>query len=140
MRRWRPLQSGLALFAIAGLLGAASGYLFLKESLWIATATPVAVATLAFLFYGARAYFGMLAVAPDLRNHGLGKRLVAVAEAMGTALGCTAMDLQIVNLREELGPWYRSLGYAEVGTAPFGQATRDVKQPCYFIKMSKQLA
>ncbi len=87
---------------------------------------------------GGRGYFGMLSVAPDLRSHGLGKRLVAVAEALCVARGCTAMDLQIVNLREELGPWYRSLGYHEVGTAPF--ATRDPKQPCFFIKMSKSLS
>ncbi len=38
---------------------------------------------------GARGYFGMLAVAPDLRSHGLGKRLVAVAEALCQARGCT---------------------------------------------------
>ena len=59
------------------------------------------------------------------------------AEAMGTALGCTVMDLQIVNLREELGPWYRSLGYAEVGTAPYQH--RSTKRPCHLVKMSKAL-
>jgi GNAT superfamily N-acetyltransferase len=87
---------------------------------------------------GGRGYFGMLSVAPDVRSAGLGKRLVAVAEALCLARGCHAMDLQIVNLREELGPWYRSLGYHEVGTAPF--TSRDLKQPCFFIKMSKSLA
>jgi ribosomal protein S18 acetylase RimI-like enzyme len=86
---------------------------------------------------GERGYFGMLSVASDLRNLGLGRRLVGVAEAMGSALGCSAMDLQIVNLREELGPWYRSLGYQEVGTEPYDH--RDVKRPCHFIKMSKPL-
>ncbi len=86
---------------------------------------------------GERAYFGMLSVAPDLRGAGLGTRMVGVAEAMGTALGCTAMDLQIVNVREDLGPWYRSLGYHEVGTAPYQH--RDAKRPCHFVKMSKPL-
>lgn len=85
---------------------------------------------------GDRGYFGMLSVAPDLRGHGLGKRLVGVAEALCTALGCTVMDLQIVNLREELGPWYRSLGYQEIGTSPYEHAS---KVPCHFIKMSKEL-
>lgn len=87
---------------------------------------------------GARGYFGMLSVASDLCNLGIGRRLVGVAEAMGSALGCSAMDLQIVNLREELGPWYRSLGYHEVGTEPYEH--RSVKQPCHFIKMSKPLS
>ena len=83
-----------------------------------------------------RGYFGMLSVAPDLRGLGLGKRLVGVAEALCTAEGCTTMDLQIVNVREELGPWYRSLGYQEIGTAPYEHAS---KVPCHFIKMSKEL-
>lgn len=86
---------------------------------------------------GDRGYFGMLSVASDLRGLGLGRRLVGVAEAMGSALGCSAMDLQIVNLREELGPWYRSLGYHEIGTAPYDH--RDAKRPCHFIRMSKAL-
>ena len=56
MRRWRPFVSTGALFVVALLLGAASGYLFKQERLWVATATPVAVALLAFLLYGGRAY------------------------------------------------------------------------------------
>ena len=86
---------------------------------------------------GDRGYFGMLSVAPDLRGLGIGRRLVGVAEALCTALGCTDMDLRIVNVREELGPWYRSLGYAEVGTAPYDHPA---KRPCHFVKMSKALA
>jgi adenylate cyclase len=53
MRRWRPFVSTGALFGVALALGAASGYLFVQERLWVATATPVAVALLAFLLLGA---------------------------------------------------------------------------------------
>jgi adenylate cyclase len=56
MRRWRPFVSTAALSGVALVLGAASGYLFVQERLWVATATPVAVALLAFLLYGGRAY------------------------------------------------------------------------------------
>jgi GNAT superfamily N-acetyltransferase len=87
---------------------------------------------------GERGYFGMLSVAPDVRGLGIGRRLVAVAEAYCLAQGCTAMDLQIVNLREELGPWYRSQGYQESGTAPYDH--RDLKRPAHFVKMSKALS
>jgi ribosomal protein S18 acetylase RimI-like enzyme len=87
---------------------------------------------------GDRGYFGMLSVAPDLRSLGIGRRLVGVAEALCSAQGCHDMDLQIVNLREELGPWYRSQGYQEVGTAPY--VARSVKRPCHFVKMSKALS
>ena len=84
-----------------------------------------------------RGYFGMLSVAPELRHFGLGKRLVRIAEAFCEALGCKTMDLKIVNVREELGRWYRSLGYHEVGTAPYEH--RPVKVPCHFVEMRKVL-
>ncbi len=84
-----------------------------------------------------RGYFGMLSVAPELRHFGLGKRLVRIAEAYCEALGCKTMELKIVNVREELGRWYRSLGYHEVGTAPYTH--RPVKVPCHFVEMRKDL-
>jgi len=82
-------------------------------------------------------YFGMLAVAPELQGAGLGKRLVRIAEALCEAAGCEVMTLRIINLREELGRWYRSLGYREVGTTPYTH--RPVKQPCHFIEMQREL-
>ncbi len=88
---------------------------------------------------GSRGYFGLLAVDPDLQSVGLGRRLVAVAEALSQAEGCTTMELQVVNLRSELAPWYRSLGYAERGTAPFPQGA-PTKLPCHFVQMSKSLS
>jgi N-acetylglutamate synthase-like GNAT family acetyltransferase len=83
-------------------------------------------------------YFGMLSVDPSLQGMGLGTRLVRVAEAMCEAMGARSVRLRIVNLREELGRWYRSLGYREVGTAPYDH--RPVKQPCHFVEMHKALA
>ncbi len=89
------------------------------------------------------AYFGMLSVLPELQGLGLGRRLVQVAEAMAEATGATAMSLRVINLREELTRWYKSLGYREVGTSPYnhprhqaplsfhrdGEATRALRQP-----------
>jgi hypothetical protein len=46
------------------------------------------------------------------------------------------MDLRIVNLRADLPPFYRRLGYVETGTEPFA-ADAKPSQPCHFIKMSK---
>lgn len=86
---------------------------------------------------GTTAYFGMLSVRPGLQGLGLGTRLVCIAEAMGEAMGATTMTLRIVNLREELGRWYRGLGYREVGTAPYDH--RPTKQPCHFVEMHKEL-
>ncbi|MBK9031159.1 MAG: GNAT family N-acetyltransferase [Myxococcales bacterium] len=85
-----------------------------------------------------RGTIGVLAVAPDCQGRGLGRRLVAVAEALCVAVGCTAAELAIVNLRQELGPWYKSQGYREVGTAPFDQGL--ATQPCHLVRMHKTLA
>ncbi len=83
-------------------------------------------------------YIGMLSVDPTLQGMGLGRRLVGIAEAMCQAMGAASVRLRIINLREELGRWYRSLGYREVGTHPYEH--RPVKQPCHFIEMHKALA
>jgi len=85
-----------------------------------------------------RAYLGLLSVDPTLQRVGLGKRLVVAAENVARAAGCRHMDLNVVNLREELPPFYRKLGYSESGTSQFPS---DVftKLPCHFIQMSKAL-
>ena len=83
---------------------------------------------------------GLLSVAPELQGLGLGKRLVAVAEALCTALGCQVMRLEFADLRAELGPWYRHLGYREVATRPFADAdARPLTQACQLVRMHKSL-
>src|SRR5690349_7814753 len=64
---------------------------------------------LAAAVYVEPGYFGMLSVLPELQGHGLGKRLVRIAEAMCESAGLLEVNLRIINLREELGRWYRSL-------------------------------
>ncbi|MFN0093616.1 MAG: GNAT family N-acetyltransferase [Dehalococcoidia bacterium] len=86
---------------------------------------------------GDAGYFGMLSVDPTLQNAGLGKRLVAEAEAQSRARGCTAMELEVVDLREELIPWYGRLGYRETGRAPFVPGKSRI--PCEFIIMRRPL-
>jgi len=87
---------------------------------------------------GAVGALGMLSVAPGLQGRGLGKRMVAVAEALCAAMGCIAMGLNVVNLRTELEAWYRSLGYRPIATEPY--VDRAVRRPCHFIVMQKPLA
>jgi ribosomal protein S18 acetylase RimI-like enzyme len=83
-------------------------------------------------------YFGMLSVAPELQGMGLGTRLVRIAEAMCEAMGASTVRLRIVNLRDELGRWYRSLGYEQIGTTPYDH--RPVKQPCHFVEMQRSIS
>ena len=91
----------------------------------------------ACVYVEARGYFGMLSVSPELQGLGLGTRMVRIAEAICEAGGATTMSIRIINLREELGRWYRSLGYREVGTTPYTH--RPVKQPCHFVDMQRSL-
>ena len=85
-----------------------------------------------------RGYFGMLSVLPESQRQGLGHRLIAEAEDHCRLAGCEWMDLEVVNLRDELPAFYRSLGYVVTGTAPFPAMER-TKLPCHFIVMSKPL-
>ena len=85
-----------------------------------------------------RAYFGMLSIDPPKQGQGLGTRLIAAAEGRARERGCRFMDIHIVNLREELPPYYRRLGYSETGTLPFSDPER-ASRPCHFIVMSKRL-
>ena len=87
---------------------------------------------------GERAYLGMLSVDRSSQRQGLGRRLIEWAESHAIALGCRFMDMHIVNLREELFPYYRALGYREQGTLPFDDTDR-ISRQCHFVVMTKQL-
>jgi GNAT superfamily N-acetyltransferase len=65
--------------------------------------------------------FGLLAVPPHLRGQGYGRDLMAFAEAHSRAVGCTAMQLEVLVPREWSHPfkeflldWYGRSGYREV--------------------------
>ena len=84
-----------------------------------------------------RGYIGLLAVDPAYQGRGLGRLLMREAERHCLQARCAEVIITVVNLRTELPPFYRSLGYREQGTAPFtdDRATRD----CHFIIMAKEL-
>jgi ribosomal protein S18 acetylase RimI-like enzyme len=66
-----------------------------------------------------RGYFGMLSVDPAQQGRGLGRKMVEAAEDHCRKAGCDVMDILVVNLRTELPPIYRKLGYVEVGIEEF---------------------
>jgi GNAT superfamily N-acetyltransferase len=88
---------------------------------------------------GERAYLGLLSVDPSRQGGGLGSRLMAAAENHARGAGCRAVDLNVVNVREELPAFYARCGYLQTGTAPF-PADTPTKIPCHFVCMSKTLA
>jgi ribosomal protein S18 acetylase RimI-like enzyme len=96
------------------------------------------LAAAVFVEIGAgRGFISMLSVSPELQGMGLGTRLVRIAEAMCAAMCCDEVALHVVNLRDELGRWYRSLGYREVGTLPYEH--RPTKRACHFVEMRRAI-
>jgi len=84
-----------------------------------------------------RMYLGLLAVDPAEQRHGLGRLMMAAAERHCRAAGCRAIDIRIVNLRTELPPFYRSLGFVADGTAPFEDPR--LFKPAHFLVMTLPL-
>ena len=97
-----------------------------------------AVACVYLKVAGERAYFGMLSIDPPRQRQGFGRQIIGAVEARARDRGCRIMDIHIVNLREDLVPYYRALGYEESGTLPFSEPQR-ASRPCSFVIMSKAL-
>ena len=85
-----------------------------------------------------RGYLGLLSVDPARQRTGLGTQLMQAAESHCRENGCRFADLLIVNLRTELPPFYRRLGYIENGTELFPAGVQ-TKAQCHFIRMTKPL-
>jgi ribosomal protein S18 acetylase RimI-like enzyme len=66
-------------------------------------------------------YLGMLAVRPQLQAKGVGKRLLAEAEARGRhEFGARRSRMTVIEQRSELVAWYKRRGYVDTGhTEPF---------------------
>lgn len=61
-------------------------------------------------------YLGMLSVAPNMQANGLGRRLIAEAEARAIGqFGATRIEMTVVRQRGELIAWYQRRGYALTG-------------------------
>jgi ribosomal protein S18 acetylase RimI-like enzyme len=62
------------------------------------------------------AYLGMLTVDPERQGEGLGKRLLAAAEAFaGHELGASRLEMQVFSRRRELLSFYERRGYRSTG-------------------------
>jgi GNAT superfamily N-acetyltransferase len=123
---------------IVALMDAGGEFLVVSCEPEPGTGTGTLVGCIYLKCSGDRAYFGMLSIDPAKQGQGLGTRLIAAAEQRARDLGCAFMDIHIVNLREELPPYYRRLGYQDNGTLPFSDPVR-ASRACHFLVMSKPL-
>lgn len=89
-----------------------------------------------------RWYLGLLTVRPDLQDKGLGRQLLAAAEAHAVTRGARRIRMTVVHLRDTLIAWYERRGYVRTGeTEPFpyedsrfGEPRRD---DLHFIVLEK---
>ena len=95
---------------------------------------------------GAIAHLGLLAVDPERQGQGLGRRLVAAAEAHARGvLGAREMHMDVVHSRGELIAWYERLGYRRtggVGPFPIPNAVLGLPESTdlHFVVLSRALA
>lgn len=86
---------------------------------------------------------GMVAVPPGLQDRGLGRRLLAAAEAFALRHGARRAELTVVSVRAALIAWYERQGYRRTGvTKPFhvdGRFGRP-RQPLELAVLEKPLA
>ncbi|MBV8972196.1 MAG: GNAT family N-acetyltransferase [Sphingomonadaceae bacterium] len=64
---------------------------------------------------GPIAYLGQLAVEPTRQASGLGRAMIAAAEAHARAHGATTMEMTVVDRRTELIAYYGRRGYVPTG-------------------------
>jgi ribosomal protein S18 acetylase RimI-like enzyme len=87
-------------------------------------------------------YLGMLTVSPELQGAGIGKHLLAAAEAYAKETGCSAIIMTVISVRAELIAWYERHGYQRTGeTQPFpaDPAFGLPKQSLEFIVLQKPI-
>jgi GNAT superfamily N-acetyltransferase len=94
--------------------------------------------------------FGMLAVHPDHRGIGIGRKLVAFAERRGRDVGLQAMQLELLMPRGRWHPnrtfldaWYRRIGYHVIRTIAVDDMraglSMQLATPCAFVVYEKRL-
>lgn len=81
------------------------------ELFLVATCNDRLVATVMAGYEGHRGWINYLAVHPDLRRGGVGRRIMAAAEEKLRALGCPKINLQVRESNTDVITFYKRLGF-----------------------------
>lgn len=79
------------------------------------------VATVMAGYEGHRGWVNYLAVAPERRGAGLGRRIMEEAERRLRAVGCPKINLQVRGDNREAIDFYRAVGYVEDDVVSMGK-------------------
>ena len=85
-----------------------------------------------------RGYLGLLAVHPDAQGQGHARLLVAAVEQQCRGAGGQFLDITVVNVRDDLFPFYARLGFAAFDILPF-PVPEWARQPLHLVRMTKPL-
>ena len=92
---------------------------------------------------GKRLYLSTLAVAPAAQAQGVGRQLLAAAEAQARQQGCGRIIISVLSARPELLAWYERHGYQRTGrskpfpaTVQFGRP----RQPLTLVELELSVA
>ncbi len=92
---------------------------------------------------GHKTYLGMLTVDPTRQGQGLGKKMMAAAEAHAKSNGSRMIYMTVLTPRKELIAWYERHGYKNTGqTKPFAfndPRYGQPKEPLEFVILTKKL-
>jgi GNAT superfamily N-acetyltransferase len=85
-----------------------------------------------------RGHFAMLSVDPSHQGKGLARLLISAVENHCRAAACHSLDIEVVNLREELPPFYEAFGFLPSGVAPFNNPAKLTRE-AHLVRMTKSL-
>jgi N-acetylglutamate synthase-like GNAT family acetyltransferase len=86
----------------------------------------------------AQAHLGLVSVEPARQGEGLGRELMAAAEARCRAAGFREMELRFIDQRAELERFYQRMGFARTGITEPPPPAR-AKVPFHFVQLIKSV-
>jgi ribosomal protein S18 acetylase RimI-like enzyme len=88
---------------------------------FVAELDGAVIGTIMAGYDGHRGWIYCLAVGADMRRQGIGKRLIAAAEAELVKRGCLKVNLQVRNGPGNASDFYRNCGYSVEDRISFGK-------------------
>lgn len=89
-----------------------------------------------------RIYLGMFSVSPSAQGKGIGKKLLAAADAYAREHNCASIFMTVITVRGELIAWYEKNGYQKTGKVlpfPVDERYGIPTQPLEMLVLEKYL-
>ena len=88
--------------------------------------------------------FGPFAVRPDLQCQGIGSTLLEAIDACARFSRASWLEIEVVNHRSDLLPWYEKRGFVTYGQAPLDEehncGESNITRPSHFILLRRRVA